>query len=177
MEAREASAEPPQLFFAQGGLNPGEDLVFFEAHVVVEQLAESGQFRLKVSVRSQARGQLFDARADEGVLRQHLHNGRQGVEGDVAGECGKENLFFLAEVQPPRGLPEAEVVAGNSLYRGATASRRLGGPSSRVAGLRINGAADEQRLHQSVVVVLAEGVQAGVTLHRPRGYYFFSVRT
>jgi hypothetical protein len=100
------------------------------------------------------------------VLRQHAHHGFVVFQGNVAGECGQQHLFFFAEVQPPGAAPKTEVLAGDAAQRGAAAGARLAG-----------GAPDEQRLHQGMVVVLAERMQAGVTLHRPRWYYFFSVRT
>ena len=166
VEAREAVPEASQLFFGQQRLEAGKDLVLFEPYVVVEQLAERGQLRFEVSICSQARGQLFNASPNDRMLGQHAHHRRLRVEGHVAGEGGQQHLFFFAEVQPAGGLPETEVVAGDAAHRGAAVAGRLSG-----------GAADEQRLHQSVVVVLAECVQAGVPLHRPRWYYFFRVRT
>jgi hypothetical protein len=171
MKTGEAPAEALQLLPAQRRLDAREDLVFFQADVVVEESGELGQLPLEVAagpssrcaglrINGQGGGQMLDAGADVGVLRQHLQNCGLGFERDVTSEGGQQHLFFLPEVQPTGGLPEAEVVAGDAAQR----------PSSRLAGLRMNGAANEQCLHQGVVVVLAERVQAGVTLHRPRWY-------
>jgi hypothetical protein len=176
VQAREAAREPAQLFFTQHRLDAREDLILFEADVVVEPSAEGGQLRLKVAFGRQRGGQRFDAGANVGVLGQHLQNSGFRVQWNVAGEGGQQHFFFLTEVEPPGGLPEAEVVAGDAAKRPSSRCARL--PSAPLRDFdRINGAADEEGLHQGVVVVLAQGVQAGVTLHRPRGYYFFRVRT
>lgn len=166
MKPRQARAQPPHLPLAERGLDAGKDFILFQAHVVVEELAERGQLPLDVSLRSQGGGQALNATTDGGVLGQHPQHGGLVLERNVASEGGQQHFFFFAEVQPSGGLPEPEVVAGGAAQRGRAVARRLAG-----------GAADEKRLHQRVVVVLAERMQAGVTLHRPRWYYFFRVRT
>lgn len=167
MKACQALAQTPHLFLTQRGLDARKDLILFQPDVVVKQPAEPGQRRLEVPSQHHGGRQLLDAAPDVGMLGQHLQDGGLGVERDVARQGREQHFLFFAEMATPSSLPETQEVAGGATKQHPAAAERL-----------LGRARDEKCLHQGVVVVLAERVQAGVALHRPRWYYFcFSVRT
>jgi hypothetical protein len=129
-------------------------VVFFEADVVAQHPAECGDFRFDAVPRGQLRFQLVNLGADSGVVGQHPDDVAVAVHAHVTCKGRQQDFFFLAKVFPPGGLPEAQKFAGLLPQRFGT-----------FASGESVGAADEQRLDQRVVVVLAERMQTRMSFH------------
>lgn len=147
--------ERAQFLFSQGGFEAGENLFFLQPHVVVETSAEGGERVGQGAPLGECRFQVVEGGADGGVVSQHAHYGQVAVERDVASVGGQQDFLFFPEVLPAGLFPEAN-----------QAARRAAESGGALVARERSGAAHEQSLHQYVMVMLAERVQARVPLQR-----------
>jgi len=137
--------------FAEHGFHSGKDLLFLQAHVVVQPTPQRCQRLFHGAAGRQRRGEILVSGANGGVVGQQAHHVPILLQGNMAGVGGQQHFLFFAEMFLPAPFPEAEQSAGGQAEGGAAPG-----------GGQVPGAADGEGLHQHVVMMLAERVQAPV---------------
>ncbi len=145
VQVRQALAQGEQFRLVQHGFQAGEDPVFFEPHVVVEQPAQSCEFQIHRALVLQSFLEFPNLRSYGRVVGEHAHDIGVFIEPGVAGVEWQQDLLLFAKVILPRMLPELKEFPGGALDgSGALGGQRLIGPPNL------------QSLDQGVMVVLAQ---------------------
>ena len=142
-----------ELILLQDFFYAGKDCVFFQPDVIVQRLPQGDHTVCFQAVGVEHLPEVLHAGADLRVVGQHAHHVGVLIETHMAGQGRQEFVFLFAEVCSPVMLPEAQ----QGLCGLTQPDCPFGGRCLRSPGYL-------QRLDQDVVVMLAQGMQAGVTL-------------
>ena len=154
MEPRQLLSHWGQTFFAKHLFHARKNLVLFQAHMVVKESGEAGDVTVEWHVGCEARFEILDQRANFRVLRQHPQDVLVFVNARTPRISREQDLLFLAEMHAPVFLPELH----ECLRR---FSDGIG--AARAGGFRC--ATHFERLHQRVMMMLAQRMETWVTLH------------
>ena len=154
MKPCQARGKADELVLLQDLFYARKDFVFFQPNVIVEQLPQGDHLVVCQPVRVEHFPQVLHAGPDLGVVGKHAHHVGVLIETHMPGQGRQQFVFFFAKVRSPALLPEAQ--------QGLCGLPQSGCP---VGCGRSCGPGNLQRLHQDMVVMLAQGTKAEVTLH------------
>lgn len=156
MQAREPLSHRIQLFFTEHFFDARKKFVFFQAHMIVKELAQTADLvRFNRSLRRESFLEITHCGANLSMIRKYAYDFGVPVEPDVPRIRGQQHFLLFAKMHAPRFMPEADKLLRLTLDRRRAFLRR-----------RFGGAPHLQCLNQRKVVVLAKRVQTSMAFHR-----------
>jgi hypothetical protein len=153
VQAGEPGADGVEFDLAEGFVDSREDAILLQADVVVKQGAERDEGLGRKGSRKRV-PDILNPRAYGRMVGKHAHDFGVLIEAEVASVLRQKDLLFFHEVGLATFVPEVK--------RGVRQRTQF---FVALGGGQFRRSANFQRQYQRVMMMFAEGVKIGVTLH------------